>query len=67
MLDNALNNKLYFCGDKITGYDLQLYCEIKSLVVCADASFSEELNKKPNIANWIRRINELPEVAPQDR
>ena len=28
MLNNALEGKRYFCGDQITGYDLQVYCEI---------------------------------------
>ena len=45
MLSNALTGRQFFCGDSITGYDLQIYCELKSIVVCAEENFSEELNK----------------------
>jgi len=31
MFNHQLEDKLYFCGQVITGYDLQVFCEINSI------------------------------------
>ena len=67
MLNNALEGKRYFCGDQITGYDLQVYCEIQSMLVFAEELFATELQKQNNITEWMRRIDIIPEVTDNQR
>ena len=67
MLNNALDGKRYFCGMQISGYDLQVYCEMKSMIIFAEETFTKELEKQTNILDWMKRIDIIPEVAAQDR
>mmetsp|Transcript_8597 Transcript_8597/g.11877 ORF Transcript_8597/g.11877 Transcript_8597/m.11877 type:complete len:106 (+) Transcript_8597:430-747(+) len=67
MLNNALEGKRYFCGDQITGYDLQVFCEIQSMMVFAEELFNQELEKQNNITDWMRRIDIIPEVQDKQR
>ena len=36
MFNKQLEDRLYFCGEVITGYDLQVYCEINSIATIAE-------------------------------
>ena len=35
MLNQQLEGRLYFCGQQITGYDLQVFCEVNNIRVLA--------------------------------
>ena len=63
MFNQQLDGKNYFIGDDMTGYDLLVYCEIKSIRVFAEKLVNERLSAYPNVTNWMERINIIPEVA----
>ena len=60
MLNNQLENTLYFCGEVITGYDLQVYCELNSISLFAENMIDITAHK--NVSMWMQRIDIIPEV-----
>ena len=63
MFDQQLEGKNYFCGDEMTGYDLQVYCEIKSIRVFAELLVNERLKAYSNVIDWMKRIENTPDVV----
>lgn len=48
MFNQQLEDKLYFCGEVITGYDLQVFCEINSIKIIAEKTgHSVNLDSQP--------------------
>ena len=62
MFEHQLDGKKFFCGQDITGYDLQVYCEINSVLVFADDLIRESLESCSNIQSWMKLIKFIPEV-----
>ena len=62
MLNHQLEDKLYFCGPVITGYDLQVFCEINSIKIFAQELVATQLQECANLVSWINRIEIVPEV-----
>ena len=62
MLNHQLEDKLYFCGPVITGYDLQVFCEINSIKIFAQELVTTQLQECANLVSWVNRIEIVPEV-----
>lgn len=63
MIDDLLSGKLYFCGNEITGFDLQVFCEINSLLAIAnDKALEEKVGSFRHIEAWRENIKIIPEV-----
>lgn len=67
MIDDLLTGKLYFCGSEITGFDLQVFCEINSLIAIAeDKQLEEKVSEFRNIEAWRENIKIIPEVQDME-
>ena len=67
MFNHQLVNKLYFCGEVITGYDLQVFCEINSIKIIAEKTgHSVTLDDQPEVTKWMQRINFISEVQDKE-
>ena len=53
---------MYFCGNVITGYDIQVFCEIKSIQLVAEGFIREALMTNANVAKWMNFIESIPEL-----
>ena len=63
MLDQQLTGANYFCGQVITGYDLQIYCELNSIKIFGDEQLQESFKQFPALLEWTKRIDIIPEVS----
>ena len=43
MFNKQLQGKNYFCGDVVTCFDLQIFCELKSIRIYNEQLFSQIL------------------------
>ena len=68
MLNAQLEGKNYFCGNgQITGYDLQVFCEISSMRVFAEDLIEDALQEQNNVQAWMKRIELLQEVKEKEQ
>ena len=58
MFNHQLEDKLYLCGEVISGYDLQVFWEIKSIKIIAEKT-GHTINLEPQlqVLKWQKRIS----------
>ena len=67
MLNDQLQDKLYFCGQVITGYDLQVFCELNSIRTFAQELVEDVMKEHANLVAWNKRIDMIPEVREKEQ
>ena len=63
MINKQLQGKNYFCGDVVTCFDLQIFCELKSIRIYNERLFGQILAPLHDVAQWIRRLENIPEIS----
>ena len=52
----------------LTGYDLQVYCEINSIKIIANKTgYEVSLDAQPEVTKWCKRISHIAEVQEKER
>ena len=68
MFNDQLEGKLYFCGQVITGYDLQVFCEINSIKIIAEKTgYHLNVDAQPHVLKWQRNISLIQEVQQKEQ
>ena len=51
----------------ITGYDLQVFCEINSIRIFGQERTRDMIAEQPNVSKWMQRIEIIPEVQESEQ
>ena len=62
MLNEQLLNRTYFCGEEISIYDLQVFCELNSIVSIAESRVLPVITEHEDLFEWRRCIYIVREV-----
>ena len=58
-LSSLINQSNYLVGSKISLADIAVFSQIYRALLGTDPWYEEEINKHPNIIQWIKQIDEL--------
>ena len=52
MLNEQLEERTFFCGEEISIYDLQVFCELNSILSIAEEKVKPTITANENLNEW---------------